>query len=311
MKLHTVLGAGGAIADGLVPILLSNNEKLRLVSRNPRAVRNVETVAADVTDFAQTLEAVKGSSVVYLLVGLPYDIRIWRESWPRIMSNVINACKETRSSLIFLDNVYMYGKVDGKMTETTPFNPCSKKGEIRAAIASQLLNEIKAGNIRAMIGRSADFYGPGTLTTSAANMLVFGNMKKGKKAQWLGKADMPHSLTYIPDAAKALYLLANRGDAFGQTWHLPTANNPLTGKEFIQEAAAAMQQNPSFSVISTWMMRFAGLFNRPIKELIEMNYQHTFPYIFDAGKFNQAFAIEPMSYKDGIKETARWIMTTS
>ena len=29
--------------------------------------------------------------------------------------------------LMFFDNVYMYGKVDGRMTEETPFNPCSRK----------------------------------------------------------------------------------------------------------------------------------------------------------------------------------------
>ena len=31
------------------------------------------------------------------------------------------------AKLIFFDNVYMYGKVNGIMTEETAFNPCSKK----------------------------------------------------------------------------------------------------------------------------------------------------------------------------------------
>src|SRR5258708_34014020 len=156
------------------------------------------------------------------------------------MTNAISACKKMGGKLIFFDNVYMYGKVDGVMTEETAFNPCSKKGEIRAAIATQLLNEMKAGNIQALIARAADFYGPVGFATSVPNMLVFLNLKKGKKAQWLVNAKLPHSLTYVPDAAKALYALANRKGAVGQTVHMPTANNPLAGEQFIKATAKAM-----------------------------------------------------------------------
>ncbi len=308
MKLHTILGAGGAVGNQLLPVLQRNNEKIRLVSRKPNSLPTAEAVAADVTNYKQTLNAVKGSDVVYLVVGLAYDIRVWKTSWPNIMTNVINACKETGSKLIFFDNVYMYGKVDGVMTEEAPFNPCSKKGEIRAAIATQLLNEMKAGNVQAMITRAADFYGPVGFNTSVPNMLVFLNLKKGKKAQWLVNAKVPHSITYVPDAAEALYMLANRENAFGQTWHMPTANNPLTGEEFIKEAANAMKAKDNYSVISKTMMNIVGLFNRPIKESIEMVYQSEFPYLFDSSKFNKAFNFEPTSYQDGIKETAKWTL---
>jgi hypothetical protein len=95
--------------------------------------------------------------VVNLLVGLKYDVKVWRELWPRVIYNSIEACKRAKAKLIFFDNVYMYGKVTGRMTEETPFNPCSKKGEIRAQIATTLLNEFKTGNLQGLIVRSADF----------------------------------------------------------------------------------------------------------------------------------------------------------
>ena len=66
----------------------------------------------------------------------------------------------------------MYGKVEGPMTEETPYVPCSKKGEVRARIATKLMNEVKAGNLTAMIARSADFYGPKT-EHGVPNVLVF------------------------------------------------------------------------------------------------------------------------------------------
>ncbi len=308
MSLHTILGAGGSVGNELVPVLLANKEMIRLVSRKPIVCEGTEHVSADLTNFEQTLNAVKGSSVVYLLVGLQYDSRVWETTWPTIMTNTINACKQTNAKLIFIDNVYMYGKVDGAMTEETPFNPCSKKGKIRAAIAKQLLNEMNAGNIKALIARGADFYGPCGEKSSMPNILVFTNLAKKKKAQWLSNTNLPHSFTFIPDIAKALYLLANDETAFGQTWHLPTKAKALTGKEFIEISAKAFNRPKSVFVFPNWMVAMVGLFNRDIFEIKEMLYQNEYSYIFDSSKFENHFHFSPTSYEDGIKATAEYYL---
>src|SRR5450759_1309453 len=137
------------------------------------------------------------------------------------LANVIEACKRAQAKLIFFDNVYMYGKVDGLMTEDTPYAPCSKKGEIRAKIATSLMNEVKAGGLSAMIARSADFYGPDT-QNGVPNVLVFEAFAKGSRASWLVNAAVPHSLTFTSDAARGLALLAERASTWNQVWHLPT-----------------------------------------------------------------------------------------
>src|SRR5579863_6299148 len=159
----TILGAGGAIGNELAQVLAARNQPFRLVGRDPKATPGAtETLAADLTDKDQTVRAVAGSSVVHLLVGLKYDHKLWQEVWPRVMNNTIEACKRVGAKLLFFDNVYMYGKVSGPMTEDTPFNPCSKKGEIRAKIATTLINEWKTGAVTGMIARAADFLGPDT-----------------------------------------------------------------------------------------------------------------------------------------------------
>src|SRR6476646_10429633 len=169
----TILGAGGAIGSELIKLLALKNQPFRLVARNPKPTSGAtETLAADLTDKDQTIRAVAGSSVVHLLVGLKYDHKLWQQVWPRVMSNAIEACKRARAKLLFFDNAYMYGKVSGPMTEKTPFNPCSKKGEVRAKIATTLINEWKAGTLTAMIARAADFYGPET-PNGLPNVLVF------------------------------------------------------------------------------------------------------------------------------------------
>lgn len=116
---------------------------------------------------------------------------------------------------------------------------------------------------------------------------------------------VPHSFTYVPDAGKGLYMLAKKEEAFGQTWHLPTAGNPPTVEEFIKIAADTMGVNAGYSTFNKLLMWVAGLFNRPIEELIEMSYQYEFPYLFDSTKFEKAFAFEPTPYVSGIIETAK------
>lgn len=304
--MHTILGAGGAIGNALAPILLEHGEAVQLVGRRPAAFPGAQTRSTDITDAAQTLEAVQGSSVVYLLAGLEYLTAIWRSRWPVIMTNVIEACKAAEARLVFFDNVYMYGAVNGPMTEDTPFTPASEKGKVRAAIATQLLSEMRRGSIAALIARSADFYGPVATRTSIPNLLVFQNLRNGKPAQWLVNVDVPHSYTYVPDAARALYLLAVSDSALGQTWHLPTRADPPIGRAFIRLAARSLGVRERHTILRKWMLRAFGVVNSAVRESYEMLYQNDRPYIFDSSKFERTFSMTPTSYEDAIAETARW-----
>jgi nucleoside-diphosphate-sugar epimerase len=300
----TLLGAGGAISNELVKFLAARKQLFRLVGRNPHAVSGAtEIIAADLSDQDQTARATAGSSVVCLLVGLKYDHVIWAELWPRIMANTIEACKRAGAKLIFFDNVYPYGKVSGAMTENTPFNPCSKKGEIRAKIANTLIAEWKAGALTAMIARAADFYGPDT-RNGVPNVLVFEPFSKNRKASWLVNDSVPHSLTYTVDAARSLADLAASDSAWDQTWHTPTAPNPLTGKEFVAMAAKEFGVPPKYRVLRRPILRLAGLFNSDIRESYEMLYQSDSPYLFDSSKFDKAFGYSGTPYAQGIRDTA-------
>jgi nucleoside-diphosphate-sugar epimerase len=300
----TILGAGGDIGNKLAKLLAASNQPFRLVGRNPSATSGAtETVAADITDENQTIRAVAGSSVVHLLVGLKYDHKIWQEMWPRIMHNTIEACKRAGAKVIFFDNVYMYGKVAGPMTEETPFNPCSKKGEVRAKIATTLINAWKSGDLTGMIARAADFYGPDT-RNGMANLITFEPLSRKKTASWLVNDTVPHSFTYTPDAAQSLMQLAERATAWNQTWHVPTTPNPPTGKEFVMLVAKALGAAPKYRVLSRPMIRLAGWFKPPIGESYEMLYQNDSPYLFDSSKFAREFGFAGTSYADGIRITA-------
>jgi nucleoside-diphosphate-sugar epimerase len=299
----TILGAGGPIGNELAKILADRRAPFRLVGRNPKPVGGGALFPADLADREQTIRAVTGSTVVCLLAGLKYDLGVWRELWPRIMANTIEACKRAEAKLIFFDNVYMYGRVAGPMTEATPYAPCSKKGEIRAKIATTLMDEVKAGRLTAMIARAADFYGPST-QNGVPNVLVFAPFSKGAKASWLVNAEAPHSLTFTPDAARGVAMLAEREQAWNQVWHLPTFPDPPTGREFIGMAASEFGVAPKYRVYSRPMLRVAGWFNPQIRESYEMLYQSDSPYLFDSTKFAREFGFGGTPYAEGIRIAA-------
>jgi nucleoside-diphosphate-sugar epimerase len=303
-SIHTILGANGIIADTLARELIARQLPVRLVSRQPRPIPGTTTFSADISDPAQTLEASRDTAVVYCCIGMAYNYSLWRRQWPRIIDNIIAACHQTRAKLLFFDNVYMYGQTSGPMTEETPYNPTSRKGDLRARIATQLMSEVRKGTITAAIARSADFYGPGADKTSVPNLLVFQRLIKGQRAQWLVNAHARHSLTYVPDAARALALLATDDDAWNQVWHLPTAAHPLTGAEFIEKAAAELHKASHYTVLPKWMIRLGGVFDRTTAELYEMLYQYESEYIFDSTKFETAYSFQPTEYEHGIYATA-------
>jgi nucleoside-diphosphate-sugar epimerase len=304
---HVILGAGGAITPPLTRELLLNGESVKLVSRKGYEFSGAESSRGDLTIANDVLAAVDPESVVYLLAGLPYNTRVWREQWPKVMQNAVSACENRNARLIFFDNVYTYGRVEGPMREDTPVRPCSHKGEIRARIADLFLSETKKGNLRGIIARSADFYGPYARGSSVPTLLVLERLASGKKPQWLANSKARHSFTYTIDCGKALCLLAKTESAYDQVWHLPTASPPITGEQFIAIAARKFGVDPDFTVLRKWMVRVGGVFDSLVKETYEMIYQSEHDYVFDSAKFEEFFKVTPTPYEKGIEEAIEYL----
>lgn len=301
--MHTILGANGVIAQELSRALVSTSPAIRQVSRDPRQVNPTdEVMAADLLDRDATDRAVAGSEVVYLVAGLPYSTAVWQAQWPRVMRHVLDACMRHGARLVFFDNVYAYGHVDGAMTEATPFNPVSKKGEVRAAIATMLLDDMRRGHLQAMIVRSADFYGPGAVK-SFTHAAVFERLKAKKARQWIGNPQALHTFTFTQDAGRAMAVLGRSLEAFGHTWHLPTSKEPMTGAEFVRLASKLAGQSHKLSVAPRWLLKLMGLVMPVLRENEEMLYQFERDYRFDSSKIESVFGLTATPYRQGIRET--------
>ena len=306
--MQTILGSGGVIGIELAKALPEYTTKIRLVSRNPQKINETdELFKADLTRHQEVMKAVEGSEIVYLTVGLPYNTKIWQQTWPVIMKNVIGACIAHQAKLVFFDNIYMYApdKLD-PITEELPINPKSKKGTIRAGLVHMIWAAVEKEGLNAVIARAADFYGPSIKDVSILTEVVFSPLSKGKKASWMGSPKFKHSFTYTPDAGKATALLGNSPEAYGETWHLPTAPNPFTGEEWVKTIAGEFGVKPRFQVASKPIVRIMGLFQPVMRELYEMLYQYDRDYVFSSDKFEKKFGMKPTPYMEGIKEIIRF-----
>ncbi len=304
--MQTILGSGGAIGTPLAKELLRYTNKIRLVARNPKKVNESdELFPADLTNKDDVDKAVSGSEIVYLTVGLQYSLKIWKRDWPIVMQNVIDACKKYKAKLVFLDNVYLYAPDEMQnMTENSRIEPSSEKGKIRANLIKMIFDEVNTGNLKALIARSADFYGP-NVKSSPLTISVLENFKKNKKAFWQSDATKIHSFTFTPDEAKATALLGNTEDAYNQAWHLPTSSEKLAGKNFIEKIAAEMNVKPRYYILSKTMISILGIFIPLVKELGEMQYQNDRDYFFNSDKFGQRFSFKPTGYDAGIREIVK------
>ena len=81
--------------------------------------------------------ACKGASVIYHAVNVPYPL--WHERLPAMMANLIAVAEAEKARLVYVDNLYSYGKVDGPIRESSPLRPSSRKGRLRADLATKLM----------------------------------------------------------------------------------------------------------------------------------------------------------------------------
>jgi nucleoside-diphosphate-sugar epimerase len=222
-----------------------------------------------------------------------------------LTDNIAAASAAAGATLVFADNLYAYGPVDRPMTEDMPALATTKKGRIRALMAERLLAAHHSGTMRVAIGRSSDYYGPGG-ANSAVGDILFGAAVKGRRARWLGSLDVPHSLNYLPDVARALITLASEPDALGQIWHLPAAD-PLTGRAFVALIDSALGRPVKVTATSAPALRIAGLFDVRARESREMLYQWDRPFVLDASKFQRVFGpYHPTPPQQAAATTVNW-----
>jgi nucleoside-diphosphate-sugar epimerase len=300
-----VLGATGGAGGALVRELAGRGDRVRAVSRKPAAdlPEGAERLAADAADPGQARTACEGATVVYHCVQPPYHR--WAAEFPRLTASIADAAAGAGARLVYADNLYAYGPVDGPITEDLPALATTRKGRVRRQMAERLLAAHRSGTLQVAIGRSSDYYGAGG-ANSVVGDILFGAAVKGERARWMGRMDVPHTLNYLQDVARALITLGARPEAPGEVWHLPAAE-ALTGQELVELIASALGRPVKVTATPRLALRIAGIFDPQARETTEMLYQWERPFVLDASKFQRAFGpFGPTPHRQAVATTVAW-----
>jgi nucleoside-diphosphate-sugar epimerase len=308
--LHVVLGASGGIGGHLVRELAARGHRVRAVNRTGRmqAPPGVEVRQGNVNTVAGAVQACTGAAVVYHCAQPGY--RRWVQELLPMTNAILDGTAVAGAKLVLADNLYMYGPVAGPMTEDLPSAATNPKGRVRAEMAEALLAAHRAGKLRTVLGRASDYYGPGGVNT-VNGPAIFAAALKGRTARWIGPLDVPHTVSYLPDIARGLAVLGERGEADGQVWHLPAAE-PVTGRRFLELVFAELGRPTRVAGVSRGMQRALGLVNPTVRELGETWYQRERPFVLDAAKFERTFGPLPATpHPQAVARTLDWFRQRS
>lgn len=97
--------------------------------------------------------------------------------------------------------------------------------------------------------------------------------------------------------------LALLDSAYGQNWNIP-GSGVITGDEIVAILREHTDYNKKVGTVTKGMVQFLGLFDKMMREVVEMMYLTEEPVVLDGGKLERAIKSIPRTpYKEGIKQT--------
>ena len=308
---HVIFGSG-PLGRAVLNQLLERKEPVRVVSRSgvmQGIPSSVEVVKADAYDVDSAKRAAAGASVIYNCAAPEYSVKAWQTQLPLLWGNIAQSAAHLAAKLVIGDNLYVYDQADGSnIREDLAMDSTTGKGKARIAVTRQMLELYRSGQVELAFVRGADFYGPHGTDQSQFGSRMIPPLLHGKAAQVIGHSDAPHSITYLPDFGRALVMVAQRNDAFGQAWHVPNA--PACSRLEVMTMLAAIIGAPlKIQAMGKPMLSILGLFIPILREVAEMGYQFEQPYIVNHDKFVAAFGDIHTPLETALERTVEWFKT--
>lgn len=305
MDRHVIVGAG-AIGTHTARLLVEQGHEVRLVTRSGSGpdLPGIERVAADAGDADALSRLSEGAAALYNCAN-PSDYTAWPEVWPPLAASLLTAAERTGAVLATTGNLYVYAPGVGVMTESTPVGTPTRKGTIRARMWLDALAAHEAGRARVTEVRGSDYVGPlGGNDHLGARFMP--KVLSGSRLLHVASPDVVHSWTYIPDVATALVTAAADERAWGRAWHVPT-NPPRTYREMAEAVAAvAGVRSPRISSMPAWAIRTTGRVVPLMREIDELLYQFTDPFVMDSSLTESTFGLAPTPWDEALPATVDW-----
>jgi nucleoside-diphosphate-sugar epimerase len=300
-----VLGAG-VIGARLTRLLRDRGREVVVVTRSGKAAvpRDVEVRTAELSDPGAARRACRGAGVVVACVGFPTYVG-WTRKWPPLMAGMLAGAEGAGARFVFMDNLYMYGPVEGPLREDLPLTEYGVKPALRSQLTRMWQEAHRKGRVQAAAVRASDFFGPGARVAMLGDFVTEAALE-GKTANLLGDPDAPHTFTYVDDVARALVTVGEaEEDAYGQAWHVPSPPaRPL--REVVELIYREAGREPRMRTMPGWLLRLLGVFDGNLREIHELLHHWNRPYLVDHSKYAARFGGDYTSLEDGIAAQVRW-----
>jgi nucleoside-diphosphate-sugar epimerase len=300
-----LFGAAGAIGQSIACALGAAGRAYRVIGRSRDSLEaafgqdpHAEIATWNPDEPASIAAAAQGVQTVVYLVGVPYD---QFEMHPALMEKTLVGLKAAGvERLILIGTVYPYGRaLSQPVTENHPRQPHTFKGQMRLAQENLVLEAHGRHGLSTLVLRLPDFYGP-RVERSFLNG-VFESAARGTRAQMIGPIDVPHEFVFVPDVGPVVETLTRTPEAYGRWLHLAGAGT-ITQREVAAKAYALAGREPRLMVVGKPMLRVLGLFNPILREMVEMNYLMSEPFVLDDSALQGLIGpIKKTSYDEGIR----------
>lgn len=272
-----VIGAG-QIGPHVATLLAERGEEVTVATRSGSGPEHplVTRTRLDATDPSALDRAFADVDVVHLCVhASAYRPDAWERELPPLERAVLGAAERHGVHVVFPESVYAFD-TSGVLGAAPRIAPRSAMGLVRAS----LLERRAASSARTTSVVASDFYGPGASLAHGGDRMV-GPAVAGRTVRPLGRTDLPHAWTYLPDLAAAMVAAADAPD--GPEVVLAPVVHASQRELALAYARAAGRDEVRVRAVPAWALRAVGVVSADVRALAEMSYLFTEPLLVDEG----------------------------
>lgn len=296
-----VLGASGGVGGETARQLRDAGWQVRALQRGLGVAaerrEGISWLRGDALNAQDVHRAAEGCAVIVHAVNPP-GYRQWSELVLPMLDHSIAAARAQGATLVLPGTVYNYGPdAFPLVAEDARQHPLTRKGAIRAEMERRLQLAAERGEIRVLILRAGDFFGP----RAGNNWFSQGLIKPGRPVSSIslpGAAGIGHQWAYLPDVARTLVELLARRTVLPALARFHLAGHwDADGREMVAAIQRVVVRHggavPRLKPMPWGLLKLAAPFVTTLRELQEMRYLWQQPLRLDGTRLEALLGREP------------------
>lgn len=295
--MRTLVIGAGQVGPHVALHLARHGDAVRVGTRSGSGPEHplVERVRLDATDAADLDHAFADVDVVHLcLHASAYRPDVWeRELYP-LEAGVLAAAARHDVHVVYPESVYAFD-TSGVLGDDLRVAPRSSMGRVR----SELLARRAASSARTTSVVASDFYGPGASMAHGGDR-VRKPAAEGRTVRPLGRVDLPHAWTYLPDLASAMVAASELPAARDRIVLAPVVH--ATQRELATAyAAAAGRTSARVRPVPAWALKALAPVSADMRAMAAMSYLFTEPLLVDEQASVERLGIAATPLEDAVR----------